>query len=111
MESFLRERNPFKQSAEGLVSLSTGIIAGDAVDCDQALKKGEAIIKKLEGATLSDVTLKKSDQIKNLAQTCTITIEGETITIDPKVLFQRLFLIGTNQQLNPLEMFDYELCS
>ena len=56
METFLRERNPFQQSAKGLVSLSTDIIASDAVDCDQALKKGEATQAiKLEGATLSEL--------------------------------------------------------
>ena len=48
---------------------------------------------------------------RNLNSRLDIQVEGEKVNIDPKVLFQRLFLIGMNTGLHIHTLFSYELCS
>ena len=80
------------------------------VNPDEARTVGDAILMDMEGKCVGNYTFKKKAQVRNFASIHYVTIEGEKIQIDPKLLFQRLVMVGmASDDFNTL--FDYELCS
>ena len=54
--------------------------------------------------------MERKGQIKKLASVRYLQHEGETIEIDPQILFQRLVMVG-QRSMDITEMFAYELCA
>ena len=106
---YLIPRCPFEELPE-LRSLSSGITADIAVNCDKAEEVGKKIILDMEGKTISDYTFERKKQVKTLASVRYIQHEGEEVIIDPQILFQRLVMVG-ERSMDLDNMFSYELCS
>ena len=105
----LKERNPFC-SDPSLRSISTGVHAHISVNVDQADTMGQNILENMEGQTTSDYTFKKKDQAITLGTKSAVNIDGETMQVDPQLLFQRLTIAAkASQELS--SVFKYELCS
>ena len=61
--------------------------AHSTVNVDTAKAVGNA---SMEGKTAADFSFKKSDQVVNLNAKTAVKIDGDTVHIDPQLLFQRL---------------------
>ena len=46
-----------------------------------------------------------------LGSTATVTTKGETVRVDPQLIFQRLITAGKRLANDPKSLFEYELCS
>ena len=62
------------------------------------------------GKGVEAYTFKKSKQAVTLGLRSAIKINGESVQVDPQLLFQRLFTVG-NRFDGPSSLFRYELCS
>ena len=89
----LKEKPFYKDSIE-LRSLSSGVVADKSVDVDRAETLGHAILQSMYGKSVADYTFRKKDQLTTLAAPTYITVEGESLEIDPRQLFQRLVVAG-----------------
>ena len=105
------ERGVFNTSFAKLVSLSTGLIADDSVNADDAKSVGAKILQSMVGETVSAYSFSQKNQVKTLASAVYVkTPSGGQIELDPQHLYQRLLLMGVGDI--PLsELLGYELCS
>jgi hypothetical protein len=66
----------------------------DDIKCDQAEETGDAIMTKMDGIAVSDVVLKRKDQVRTLLEIeKKITVGGKSVNLDSSILFDRLLLI------------------
>ncbi|GBL78193.1 hypothetical protein AVEN_42764-1 [Araneus ventricosus] len=85
--NWLKQHSPFNQSEE-LISLSSGIVADDRVNCDSAEELGENAAKGIVGKRFADVTLKRKVQVFTLAaMENTKLIDTDSVVFNPNQLF------------------------
>lgn len=116
MLDFIEIHDPFSTVDCRLRSLTSGIVAADSdnIDCDDAEAVGCRIMRKIDGAKFTDVSFKRSEQVKTLALvTNVVTVSKKKhFNIDPTVLFNRLLVIMQRNPENNLEQyFAYELAA
>jgi hypothetical protein len=104
-----RQRNPFASQPLELRSISTGLIACDNVDVDQAQIIGEKILASMDGKEVESYTFRRSDQATTMA-TKANRRKDTAPTIQPELMFQQ-YMIGAQSRESPAEAFRYELCS
>ncbi|GBL80795.1 hypothetical protein AVEN_26231-1 [Araneus ventricosus] len=63
---WLKQHSPFNQSEE-LISLASGIVSDDRVNCDSAEELGDNAAKGIAGKRFAEVTLKRKVQVFTLA--------------------------------------------
>ncbi|KAG1698815.1 hypothetical protein GQR58_005644 [Nymphon striatum] len=91
---WLSANSPFVYTCESVVCLSTGMVAGKIVNCDNAFEVGCIAASDMTNGNFSDVKLKRNDKVKNIASmTNTVTIPNKCVTINPAVLFSRITCI------------------
>lgn len=103
---------PFEQrNPDMLVSLSTGVVADSTINCDKAWEIGFASMVAMHGNNFADVKLKRKDKVKPLsAMVNNITVQGETIAINPTQLLHRIVCVLNAKNGNLAEYLEYELC-
>jgi hypothetical protein len=105
----LNDRNPF-QVEGNLSNIANGIQASDSVNVDVAKDVGLKILNDMTGKTPASHSFKRKDQAVTLAAKTALKINGETVQIDPQLLFQRLtFAAKSSSDMEAA--FQYELCS
>lgn len=93
-----------------LRNICNGIEAKKAVNVDEANRIGEKIILSMKNQNVADYTFKKVNQAITMHSKNTIMIDGDPVTIDPQLLFQRLILlIGKMDEEQLRDVFKYEL--
>ncbi len=98
---------------KNLRSLSSGLTAmdGDGINPDKTEEVGHAIQLQLNGRSILEGSIKRSDHIKPLSNLQpAIQVEKQKIHIDPTILFSRLIAIVEREEDTKL-YFDYELSS
>ncbi len=70
---------------------------------------GTDILKSMVGQDVHDYVFKKSKQAITLGSKSAIKISGESVQVDPQLLFQRLVTAGDRIGELP-SLFRYELC-
>ena len=112
MIDYLLDRNPFSSEKE-LRSISSGVVASEKTNVDNAKQLGSEIVKNMEGQKVQEIVLRKKDQVIIMTDTATLKIDQDSIKIDPQLLFQRL--ITAAQGSVPVEdlkdFFGHELCT
>ena len=69
-------------------SLLNGVIADENINCHNVEKIGLNLHMKMDNIAISNATLKRKEQVKNLASLKnTVRNQNETINIDPALLF------------------------
>lgn len=64
---WLQAHTPFTgYKPDGLVSLSTGVVADESVNCDEAVKIGCALASQMNGKKFTDITLHRNDKVKTI---------------------------------------------
>ena len=109
---FLEARNPF-DSDQSLRSISSGVIADEAVNVDVAKQVGESILKSMEGKHVEEFVFRKKAQAVTLNCKSQLKIDGDMVTVDPYLLFQRLISAarGNTDQKELEDFFTYELAT
>ena len=82
--------HPFDEGNHSLRCLSSGLSCSedDIINCDQAEEVGAKVHKKMDSQVYSDISLKRSDQVKTLLNLKKgVKIEGNTVHVDPMILF------------------------
>jgi len=112
--ALLKDCNPFdKSELQTLRSIETCVTATESVNVDRASEIGQAIVSEMVGKTAktySEFSFRRSLQAVTLSEKANLKVSGETINIDPQLLFQRLITAAGNMD-NISDMFKYELCS
>ncbi|GBL99323.1 hypothetical protein AVEN_206748-1 [Araneus ventricosus] len=87
---WLKQHSPFNQS-EDLISLSSGIVVDDKVNCDSAEELGENAAKGMVGKRFTDVTFKRKMQVFTLAaMENTKLIYTDPVVFNLNQLFHRI---------------------
>ena len=96
---FLIERNSFEDCVH-FMDIETGEIADNSVNVHDAKSISNTIIKKMVGQSVFGYSYKRKDVVVNIS-TKTVECEGEQISIDNQLLFQRLLAIAGRDQVEP----------
>ncbi|KAK6181968.1 hypothetical protein SNE40_009743 [Patella caerulea] len=107
---FLQDRNPFTHDSF-LRNIATGVTADVSVNVHNALEVGNNIIKSMEEKNALDYVFKKKSQVVTMGNEISAKVDGESIQVDPRLLFQRLLTVAAKVTENVQEIFKYELCS
>ena len=109
---FLEARNPF-DSDPSLRSISSGVIADESVNVDNAKQIGESILKSTEGKRVDEFVFRKKAQAVTLNCKTQLKIDGDVVSVDPHLLFQRLISAarGNTEQTELEDFFTYELAT
>ncbi len=75
----------------------------------RAKEVGNNILKNTLGKSIAQHSFKK--KVVTLSNNSTVRIMEEVIDIDPQFLFQRLVIVGLQNNNDLAEVFQYELCS
>ena len=86
---FFLERNPF-QKVVALRKFSTGLETDSTVNVDAAEATGNSILKQMLGKRVKDFNFVWKDQAITVDVRTSAKADGESINIDPQLLFQRL---------------------
>lgn len=108
--SYLLDRNPFADD-QALRNIATGVVGEAAVNVTKAREVGCGIMQAMEGKTVSDLVLKKKDQVITLGTKKSLKVDGHPITVDPQLLFQRFITVANTTYEDKKELFQFELCS
>ena len=106
---FLIERNPF-QDCIRLMNIQTGEVTGNSVNVHDAKVIGNTIRKKMVGQSVFGYSYKRKDMVFNMSMK-TVKCEGEQISIDNQLLFQRLLAIAGRDQVELQSGLCFELNS
>ena len=80
-------------------------------NAERAEEIGKSILSSIENETVTEHTFKKKDRVTPIETKSTVTINGESVPVDPQLLFQRLVTAAGDLYGNPAEIFKYEPCS
>ncbi|KAK6171638.1 hypothetical protein SNE40_018084 [Patella caerulea] len=109
---YLIENNPFDFSEE-LRDISSGQTASSAVNCHHAYDIGLAILNKMYGCDACEFSFRKKDEVVTMGQSNKINVDGDPVTIDTQLLFQRFIAIGSvsSDIDNTEDLLKYELAN
>ena len=107
VRKFFEHQNPFEYG-EILCNISNGVHAHVSVNVDNAEDVGNSIIAKMVGTSADQFSFKRKDQVITLATKSSLKIDGETVQIDPQLLFQRLTIAGKSDLEDAMK---FELCT
>ena len=109
--AFLRETKPFDGGETSLRNIITGEIAEQHVNADTAVEVGRRIIDALPGKNAIEHSFKRANQVMTMNAKNHLKIDGESLAVDPQLLFQRFTTAAHCHFDDPSEIFKYELCS
>lgn len=85
---FFQEHNPFPDIKD-LVSLSSGMVANNTVNCFDAFEIGKKILESKYGQNMKDVKFSRKDSVVTLfSMNNKMQIGDQVVLIDPNLLFQ-----------------------
>ena len=107
---FLQERDHFSNETS-LRNTATGVVAEPTVNTDRAKEVGKMILAKLVDKNCVNFSLMRKDQAIAQSVNSAVKFRGESIQVDPPLLFQRLVTSAKGMYEDPSFVFQYELCS
>ena len=84
---YLQDRNPFTDDTS-LRNISTGVVAQASANAERAEEIGKSILSSMENEATIEYTFKKKDRVTPIETNSTVTIDGESVSVDPQLLFQ-----------------------
>ena len=108
ISEYLKERDPFEIDRR-LINISTREVADEGVNVYYARSLGEKLVKTMEGQGVFTFVYKKANKAKQMQSKNAVLIDGEKVSIDSTLLFQRLIAVYSLEELSTA--FQYELSS
>lgn len=100
LRAWLHEHPPFLDSKE-IVSLSTGEIGNEEINCRTARAIGITCMEKIVGQTFERIHLKQKAKVKTLASiNCSLKVADKKITVYPLTLFQRVCIVKQTNKIS-----------
>lgn len=89
--NWLRNHNPFSYcSVNGLVCISSGVVAESSANADNAYNIGKETADKLTGLKYGDVKLKRTDKVTSIsAASNAVTVRGKEVHVNSNLLLMR----------------------
>ena len=89
---WLKAHSPFNTSnPDSLMAISTGLVADQSVNCDQAFEIGRDAASAIDGVAFPDVKLKRTDRVRTIGSSSnTVSVRGQDAVINPVLLFNRI---------------------
>ena len=109
-EGWLHAHPPFAgYEADRLVSVATGIVASESVNCDRAVEIGSKAASDMTGKKFTDVSLRRNDKVTTMgSKDKMLSVRGQQVEVNPSLLFNRITCVLNNS--TELEAFlAYEL--
>jgi hypothetical protein len=108
MMDWFRQHPPFPNTPE-LVSISTGIVGDDTINCYMSKEVGVECISSIVDKNFQSVKFKRSNRVKPLASMKrSIIVRNQSLTVNPNTLFQRMCVAKqSDEQLE--DFLTYEL--
>ena len=97
-------------SKPGILSIATGVTADSTIP-DKEKEVGQNILNAMEGNNALEYTSKRKDRAITMSSKVHAMVDGESIEVDPQLLFQRLLTAARGITENIADIFKYELCS
>ena len=89
-----QSHDPFDPNRTKLQALDSGLIAAESVTSDDAESIGMCIQRSLDNVSLSEASVKRSQQAVTLASLKpSVKVGNQQVVIDPMVLFSRLIVL------------------
>ncbi|CAH2989439.1 unnamed protein product [Chilo suppressalis] len=108
LDMWLAGHNPFPENKE-LMSIGTGVIANENINCHRAYEIGREMMNKIIGVDFGSLSFRRKDKVLSLSTVNTsITIDESPVPIDPLLLFQRM-CITKNSETDLKIFLAYEL--
>lgn len=93
LSSWLETHDPFSSTTKVVVSVGSGVIGNESINCHLAKEVGSNRLKLLVGHQFKDIKLKRCDNIRPLSSVnSSIKCYDKVIKIDPLILYQRMLL-------------------
>ncbi|XP_026482212.1 uncharacterized protein LOC113389378 [Ctenocephalides felis] len=97
LTDWLYQHAPFPEVNE-LMSISTGMIGDEEINCHMSHEIGTASISKIIGADFNTVKFKRNDRVKALGvMNAGIRIKYIIVPINPLLIFQRMCIAKTSE--------------
>jgi hypothetical protein len=111
-QAFLECHNQFTTAdCNQLINISTGVIADDRMNVDNAISIGTAI-HELTDKKFGDFTMKRSQQAQTFAiMRKSVKVDGEDVSMGSAELHQRLLSIACTSSPPNADVFRYELAT
>lgn len=92
-----------------VMSISTGIVGDDSINCHRAFEIGNSSMLALVGQTFDKIKFVRKKRVMSIQGfTSKVTIDGEDVPVNPETIFHRIALLKkSDEQLK--EFFHYEL--
>lgn len=82
-----------------IVSLSTGVVGGDEINCHKARAIGMEGLKAMVGKNFAEISFSRKQRVLPLsAVTSSLKIANTVVPVDPMLLFQRISFTKDSQQ-------------
>ncbi|KYN50606.1 hypothetical protein ALC57_11709 [Trachymyrmex cornetzi] len=108
INAWLNDNSPFRTTNQ-LVSLGTGVIGDNKVNCFKAFEVGTEAVQRVFGHKISDIKVGRKYRVQPLSiMTSKIKINDKDVPIDPTLLFQRMCLVKKDD-VELKNFFQYEL--
>lgn len=94
---YLCLHSPFPET-KFLMSLTSGIVGDESVNCYKAYEVGKKAESKVFGKTLKDLKLRRGDRVLSIStMTSAVKIRDTIVPVDPLLLFQRISILKTSE--------------
>jgi len=85
--------NPMPSNQE-LMSIATGVVGGNTINCDSAVEVGTTAMKKILGKTFGDIHLHRKDKVLPLSSvTNSVKVREKLIPVNTMQLFNRIVCV------------------
>lgn len=90
--SFFNIYDPFPET-DKITSIFSGIVGNDTINCHLAYEEGVKSLKTIVGNNFGNVKFQRKKKVRSLKTIqSSLKVNGETVAIDPLLLFQRISL-------------------
>ncbi|XP_064093841.1 uncharacterized protein LOC135206352 [Macrobrachium nipponense] len=97
LQNWLRSHSPFQETFSGLVSLGTGIIADDLVNCDTAKSIGLKVMHDMDGKKFSTIHLKRKNAVRSISVMRNgLKVREDVVAVNSQQLFSRIICVLKN---------------
>ena len=106
----MKVRDPF-EGHHDVLCIETGEIGDEKVNVFNSVEIGSTIIKKMVGEPMLTYSFTRKDMAVTMRPRSTVICDGERVSVDPQLLFQRLLITAGRDDVILKHALTFELCN